>query len=128
MATTSALVTTRTFHGQRSVSLCGILLNAEGDAAQSEKATSPFVQGSTRALSASRALRPPGWARCRPARRGCNIGAFRFRNGILAPLGNSTNRLTNSPQLSTTYFVPTGKRRGRWNALFTWLPPVPSPN
>jgi len=51
--------------------------------------------------------------------------AFRFLSGILAPLGNSTNRRTNSPQISTTYFVPTGKRRGSWNALLTSLPPVP---
>src|SRR5262249_57046403 len=33
--------------------------------------------------------------------------AFRVLSGILAPLGNSTNRRTNSPQISTTYFVPT---------------------
>src|SRR5262249_31384810 len=54
-----------------------------------------------------------------------DVRAFRFLSGILAPLGNSTNRRKNSPQISTTYFVPTGKRRGSVNALFTWLPPVP---
>ena len=52
-------------------------------------------------------------------RRASMLAAFRFRNGILAPLGNSTNRRTNSPQLSTIYFVPAGKRRGSWYTLLT---------
>jgi len=57
-----------------------------------------------------------------------HVRAFRLGNGILLPFGSSTNRRTNGPQLSTTYFVPSGKRFGRRNALRTWTPDVKWPH
>jgi hypothetical protein len=57
--------------------------------------------------------------------------AFLVGKGILRPLGNSTNRRTNCPALSTTYLVPSGNRFGRRYALRTfgphfvsWVPPT----
>lgn len=47
------------------------------------------------------------------------VRALRVGNGILLPFGSSTNRRTIGPQLSTIYFVPTGKRFGRRDAVRT---------
>jgi hypothetical protein len=47
------------------------------------------------------------------------VRAFRGDNGILLPFGSSTNRRTIGPQLSTTYFVPSGRRFGRRDAVRT---------
>src|SRR5262245_15425857 len=44
--------------------------------------------------------------------------AFRLERLTLRPLGNSTYRRTNDPQLSSTYFEPSGKCAGRRTELF----------
>src|SRR6476469_10315803 len=42
-----------------------------------------------------------------------HISTLRFDSAILLPFGNSRNRRTNVPALSTTYLVPVGNRFGR---------------
>ena len=48
-----------------------------------------------------------------------HVSAFRVGNGIRLPFGSSTYRRTICPQLSTTYFVPSGRRFGNRDAVRT---------
>ena len=50
--------------------------------------------------------------------------AFLDGSIIFLPFGNTTNRRTSGPSLSTTYLVPSGKRLGSRDALRTWLAPL----